>query len=366
MTKKARKLIDFWKLGVNGRLNQAALLKQLRRHYPPFLSVRMTRHCILNCQHCLYPKANVKDFDRVNLRRIGLVIQSAAKVGIKHLIYTGRVLKKRHLDLLKKAQDLGMKLYLIDNGSAAKLLEDIRQKGLFFDGGIDISIDGDKQTHEKQRGPNSFNLAIQGAKKLREAGSGISVTATASSINYQSITRGLVKLRGQLPFVKVWQLATTVSFAHHKKRMNLNKQEMKTLFANFKKFVQKYDLTLAIYQNNDMEPILKDLNKIGKPEFKYISMFWSLGKGKVKYFPESIVVSEEIPIDADGTHYLPFKADYHLGERPAEYASDSDLIIRDPDKSYEALVQKHWETQGKYKFEQEKRMFGKLKNIVNS
>ena len=71
--------------------------------------------------------------------------------------------------------------------------------------------------------------------------------------------------------------------------------------------------------------------------------------------------AEEFAIDANGLHVLPFGLDHHLDERPDEWEMRDKLILSDPDKSYERLVEKYYKIRGREKLNKEKEIFSKYK-----
>jgi len=340
------KLINYWGKTIKGELNKKHLLKANLTHYPPLCSVVFTRQCVFSCQHCIFPKANNRDIELNNLKRINEIIQATYDVGVRDLIHVGRILKKEHLPILKKYQNMGMTINLIDNGYAQFLIPEIKKINLNFNGGIDISIDGDKISHEIQRGKNSYKIAVKGARELKKIASHISITGTASSVNYDSIAKGLKDLKKELPFVKTFQITTTSPCRHHKKRMSLRKKEMQKLFSDMMEISKKTSQVLGIYRFEDLKGILSELIKYKKPKFKNIHVEWKINKLTVKYFPESIVTAEEFPIDANGFHFLPMGGDWHLSERPNIWQNDDNLILKNPDKSYQKIVKKYWKLRG--------------------
>ena len=204
-------------------------------------------------------------------------------------------------------------------------------------------------------------MAINGAKALRKVADHISITGTASTLNYNSIVKGLMDLKKKLPFVKIFQISTTSPAKHHAQRMNLNKQEMRKLFADILKYAKDTPITLGIYRLEDISHIAEELGKYGKPTYKNISMEWKINNLTVAYFPESIVTAEEFAIDSNGMYFLPFGGDCHLNERPEKWQLSGDLILKNPDKAYEKLSRKYYDNRGKLALAREKQIF---KNIL--
>lgn len=358
-----KKLIECWRDAVENKISTDELREQIKQNHPALTSVVFTRECFMRCKHCVYPIANCQDLKQNNLTRIDQAIEATFKAGNRDLIHIGRILKKEHLPILKKYQDMGMSLNIIDNGAGQKFLPDIKEAGVFFDGGIDISVDGNKKSHEVQRGKGAWALAMNGINALKEVANHISIIGTASSLNYDTIVNGLLGVKIKFPFVKILQITTTSSTNFQPQRMSLNKAEIKELFSQLLKISTKNPPRLLIYRTEDSKAIIDKLMKYGKPEMKHIHMEWKINNLTVAYFPESIVVAEEFGIDANGVHILPFGLDHHLNERPEEWEMRDDLILTNSDKSYEILVDKYYKIRGKEKLEQEKSIFKKCKLV---
>jgi len=356
---KYTKLIDCWNDAIKNKISLADLKKECKGNHPSLTSIVFTRECFMRCKHCCYPIANCRDIESGNLERIDKVIDATYKVGNRDLIHIGRILKKEHLPILKKYQDKGMSINLIDNGGGQKFVKDIKEIGLFFDGGIDVSVDGTKESHEAQRGLGTYALATSGIEAFKDVADHIAITATASALNFDTIVQGLLNLKEKYPYIKTLQITTTAPMKTQNQRMHLTKEEMTEIFHNLLKLSHKNPPRLLIYRNDDLMAIIDELMKHGKPEFKHIHMEWKIGNLIVAYFPESIVAAEEFAIDANGRHILPFGLDHHLDERPEDWEMNDDLILTDPDKSYELLVDKLFRVRGNERFEQEKRVFEK-------
>lgn len=356
-----RYIIDYWLEAIRGKVTKKQLFKILAENYPPLISVVFTRECNMRCKHCIYPEASKEDILSNNLARIDRAIEAIHSTGVSDLIHVGRTLKTEHIVILKKYQDYGMSINLIDNGDAAQMIPTINEAGLFFDGGIDISIDGDRYSHDRQRCRGSYVEAVKNTQNLREIAGHISIVSTASALNYRNIVAGLMELHKILSFVKIFQITTTTPTRFHKQRMSLNEKEMRKMFEQFVKASEKSSkIRMLIYRLGDILAILPQLMKYGKPRPKYISLQWKIGEMVVEFFPQSIVTSEEFAIDANGKHFLPFGLGWHLADRPIEWEMRDDLILTDPDESYRQLVSKYRDTLGGKVFLEEKKVFKKF------
>ena len=290
-----------------------------------------------------------------DLKRIERIIEAAINNGVKYLLHIGRVLEKEHLGLLKKFQDK-ISLSLIDNGSAVRLLPQIKKLGLFFNEGIDISVDGIKANHEKQRGKGSWQLVLN-SYQLKSIAKGISFIGATSVLNYKTIVKDFYLSSRKFAWVDKFVISTIYQPHHRKKRVALNNKEMRYFFKEALKYSNKFPLTINIFTLKNIIPIL-DLLPKEKLKTKYISLHWKITQLEVGYFPASITPNEEFPIDCNGRHFIPFGGDYHVNSRPEKFELRDDLIVKDPDKSYQKIVGKFRRYFGEKFLEEEKKVFG--------
>lgn len=353
------RVIDSWLAVMKNELDSQSLFSHLSNSYPPLVSILFTRQCNLSCRHCIYPPANQLDLvdQTKKLKLLDAAIWAAQNAGVNHLVHAGRILLPEHLPILKKYQDLGMSLHLIDNGSAAKLVPQIKDLGIFFKGGIDISLDGRYANHIAQRNANSWSMALEGIYKLPQVTDSLSIIGAASTINYRSLVIDYWSLQKDFEHIATWQITTTSPSQKHSQRMALNREEMRTLFAQILAHCEKLNLHLTLYRLEDLESILDMLKPLGPPEEKYISLQWTLGNVIISFFPPSLVLSEEFFIDYDGALVMPFSSDWHLSERPEERQISHERFFQDPDKCYQELVVKYYQQMGTAFLEQEKKLF---------
>ena len=353
-------LISYWEKAIRGDIREKELFQRLAKSYPPLLSVAFTRKCVLRCKHCIYPIADCQDLKLQDLKKIDKIIDASYRVGVRHLVHVGKILEKEHLPLIKKYYDKGMKVSLIDNGLGKRLISKIKEIGLVFDGGIDVSIDGNQNTHDLQRGAGAWDMAMEGINRLADVSDHISVTGTASCLNYHNIVRSLYELSKRNRLIKVFQITTTSPAKHHTRRMHLTENQMRKIVGDAIKYSKKFELQLSIYRIEDIRSILDLLKLFGSPKKKYINIEWKLNKLKILYYPASIVAAEEIAIDSNGKHVLPFGLDHHLAERPKEWEVNNDLVLTDPDRSHEIMVEKYHKTLGAKVFREERAIFEKF------
>lgn len=154
----------------------------------------LTAKCNMSCLHCysarFWNRQELESAEAVNL------VKSAAQAGVKHIGFSGGevFLRPDAMDLIALASKLGMTVNVVTNGSM--LNDDIVSKLARYEIFTIVSVDGaTKETHEKVRGKGSWDLAISGLEKMRQAGVHFSLVMAISKLNHNQIPQYLVWAR---------------------------------------------------------------------------------------------------------------------------------------------------------------------------
>ena len=143
-----------------------------RAKFIPLMSVlELTRRCNLKCLHCYIdqPKTYKNELSTAEIKSI---ISQLAKAGSMSLIFTGGevFLRDDILELSSFARSLGFDLRIFTNGT---LIDGNIAAGLAKIGisGIEISLYGKRQTHDKITGvTGSFKKAMKAINVFKEHG----------------------------------------------------------------------------------------------------------------------------------------------------------------------------------------------------
>lgn len=148
------------------------------------VDISITSSCNLKCKHCyLEDLKNAKII--LPFRKIEEVLTDARDLGAHHVTLTGGepTLHPKFPEILTLANKLGFKITIFTN--ATTLNEDIvsvlKECNI---NGVQVSLEGLKEMHEKIRGKGTFERTISGIKLLVDAG--IRVT-----VNTQ-LTKGII------------------------------------------------------------------------------------------------------------------------------------------------------------------------------
>ncbi len=153
-----------------------------------FLQVGITSRCNLSCAHCYVDDAPrdvdpdlvaecVRQFsdlrDRLGIERAWVQLSG------------GEPLSHRQLDTILKLSAARFPTKVLTNGTqidqaSARLLANECES-------VQVSFDGDRETHDRRRGDGSFDTALAGLKTLREAGVPTSARITVGSDNVHCV-----------------------------------------------------------------------------------------------------------------------------------------------------------------------------------
>ncbi|MFH0816551.1 MAG: radical SAM protein [Methanobacteriota archaeon] len=153
------------------------------------LYLNITRECNLRCTYC-YASAGAQREKELTLEEIKKLLSEFHALGKgtrQNVIITGGepLLRKDFWQIAEYARSLGLVLVLSSNGLLIDR-ETARKLGKLF-GGVQISLDGDREMHDKCRGKGSFDGATRGIENLVEAGITPSISATVTKENFKKL-----------------------------------------------------------------------------------------------------------------------------------------------------------------------------------
>lgn len=133
-------------------------------------SIRVTKKCNLRCKHC-YADGGFGDFkNEMSTEEIKNILAQLEEMGVSEVFFTGGEPFTRNdmMEILECANQLGFNTLISTNGHfiTEELVE--RLKKLDFKM-FQVSIDGDNETHKKNRGEQAYKDAINAIKLLSDA-----------------------------------------------------------------------------------------------------------------------------------------------------------------------------------------------------
>ncbi len=285
---------------------------QLARELPKVMSVVATRHCNLQCKHCIFQKERQYFFN-------GAALEIAVKTIVSQMlpnpivVHEGRIFEPKHLSWLQAIRQIrpDNKIGMIDNGSYATHISKIKLAGFKFDW-LDISVDGPKRIHNFQRGSkDSFEVAINGirnAQKVLTADGEVNSLMTLTKINYASVLETCKTLPKQ---VSQWHIATITPTRAELKKLTLSENEFKISWNQIKLANVLRVVVLKIYEVSDMLKLAKAVGGVKffeafeKAQMGFSSVNFVLEGVLVRYFPQSMAPKETFVLDG-GVYRVPY------------------------------------------------------------
>ena len=170
-------------------LNKSGVSGQLHRNRLCCIAVwNITRACNLACRHCYIParpNLSSKELSDSEARKI---IDDLLEIGVGVVLFSGGepLLRKGIFSLLRYASSKGLRCGLSSNGTliTKATAEKLKDCGIIY---IGISIDGSRDTHNRFRGKNCFELSLSGLRYAKEAGIPVGVRFTINKENYRTL-----------------------------------------------------------------------------------------------------------------------------------------------------------------------------------
>ncbi|MEM3362623.1 MAG: radical SAM protein [Candidatus Anstonellaceae archaeon] len=155
-------------------------LKRKKTH----LDIHLTNRCNLKCPTCCFGANNKVKIEESVINYIPEIIENAQYAGIKEVHLLGGeplLLGNKLYDIAQFIKSSGFKIHIITSGSIYK--ENLLKKLIKVTDAFFVSVDGDKDTHNKLRGENIFKNTIQFLKELQNNNIKIRIGTLVSKLN---------------------------------------------------------------------------------------------------------------------------------------------------------------------------------------
>lgn len=309
--------IDYWFSYMTSKGNfPKNIIPVLQKEWPLFISWVGERSCNLQCKHCIFQKE--KSFgENEEAERVLLNLVSNTAVHHKPIvIHEGRILRKWHLPILKKIQDQGSAVGLIDNGMYVHVQDHFEQKIDW----IDISIDGTEAVHNLQRNNGeAHQVAIKGIEKGREVAKRVTSLFTVTSINYNSVHDScsqVIDMVDEFHITPVSPVRPEIMFTE------TSEKEFQSCWKQIANLQSKYTdkVFVRMYRHEDLVKVAK-INPtafaeafskpVGVSQGRIIIQFEGV---TFSYLPKSLSINETIVVDSDDWYRLPYSIAYTIHE----------------------------------------------------
>lgn len=323
--------MDYWFSLVSTGEDSPELVSQmygrLAEEIPPILSVVGERACNLQCAHCIFQAEHSSSSASQASGLVEAVEAIVRQMGREPIVvHEGRIFQPWHLEWLTAVRQIcpDSRVGMIDNGTFLNHAGAIRASGFKFDW-LDISLDGPEDVHNLQRkSARAFKAAVRGIQHAREfvvREGRVTSLFTLTAVNYASVLDACHALPAE---VDEWHITT----------LSPTRPEIATLETTAEQFAIAWQQAVAasrerqlyfrIYRNED----LVKLARAAGPErlaqafdsvrVADVAALFELDGVQVIYYPTSVVVGEEVILDADAYHRLPYSISYTLEELRAE------------------------------------------------
>jgi radical SAM protein with 4Fe4S-binding SPASM domain len=164
----------------------------LSRPYEFLIQWHLTESCNLKCRHCYQEGGKVAELTLTEIYRgldeISAMLQAWRENYDLDFSPSFNVtggepfLRSDFFDILARFAQTGFKIYILSNGTCitpdkAKAVADLGVDG------VQVSLEGPEEIHERVRGRGSFGAALRGVRNLLQAGVKVSLNATISKVN---------------------------------------------------------------------------------------------------------------------------------------------------------------------------------------
>jgi AdoMet-dependent heme synthase len=164
----------------------------LSQPYDFLIQWHLTERCNLRCRHCYQEGGNQAELSLAEIYRVIDEISDMLKAWQEDydlefspsFNVTGGepFLRADFFDILDRLLKTGFEIYILSNGTCitSDLAQKIAALGVH---GVQVSLEGPEEIHERVRGRGSFAAALQGVRHLLEARVQVSLNATISRMN---------------------------------------------------------------------------------------------------------------------------------------------------------------------------------------
>lgn len=185
-----------------------------QRRFRPYIYWYISFRCNLSCAHCSVNSSPwVDTTEDLTPEECMGVVDQMADLGAGAALLTGGefLIRPDALDIMRALADRDIGIGLESNGlhfprGFVELAKDLQSRNLLS---MTVSLDGGtKETHERLRGPRSFDRTTRSLRKLKEAGVWFHIQCVLNAANYHTIPDVYALAQELSPECNVVQWAT--------------------------------------------------------------------------------------------------------------------------------------------------------------
>lgn len=299
------------------------MYERLAEEIPPILSVVGERACNLQCTHCIFQAERSSREDSRANALTDAVTTIVRQMGPEPIVvHEGRIFRPWHLEWLTSIRQVrpDSRVGMIDNGTFLNHADTIRVSGFKFDW-LDISLDGPEDVHNRQRqSVQAFGVAVRGIQHAREfvvEGGRVTSLFTLTSVNHASVLDACRALPRE---VDEWHITTLSPARPEIALLETTDEQFAIAWRQAVSASRERQLYFRIYRNDDLLKLARTagveklVQAFDNARVADIATLFELDGVQVIYYPTSVVVGEEVILDADAHHRLPYSIAYTLEE----------------------------------------------------
>lgn len=319
--------IDYWFSVVSTGKREANVVdkmyESLAGEIPPILSVVGERTCNLSCAHCIFQDESSSS--KIS-NAVGITVSVENIVRQMNpdpiVVHEGRIFRPPHLEWLSAIRRIRADslVGMIDNGTFLKYREAILRSGFQFNW-LDISLDGPEAVHNLQRrSGTAFEVAVRGINAAREfvkPGGKVTSLFTLTSLNHGAV---LDTCRALPKEVDEWHITTLSPARPEIVELTTTEEQFKVAWQQVVTASGERQLYFRMYVNDELPKLVKAVGKekfaraLADAKVSDVALSLEIDGVSVVYYPTSIVVGEEVILDADSYHRMPYSIAYTLEE----------------------------------------------------
>jgi 12,18-didecarboxysiroheme deacetylase len=155
----------------------------------PVVVWNVTKRCNLKCRHCYAQAGGAPAPDELSLAEGLALLQDLKDFEVPVVLFSGGepLLRPDLLELVAWTVKAGMRAVISSNGTliTPEVARGLKGLGVSY---VGISLDGNKETHDRFRGqPGAYAAALAGVRHCQEAGLKVGLRFTLSRLNYREV-----------------------------------------------------------------------------------------------------------------------------------------------------------------------------------
>lgn len=166
------------------------------------ISIDITNECNLNCAHC----RTVKNTQNIDIKSLNTILDNCESIHPKFAIISGGepLIREDIVEIMEFLNKRGLLTQINTNGTllTEKLLQKLIKAKVSY---IQLSIDGDRVTHDSIRGDGTYEQVMRAAELISKHKHDVKllICCTISTLNINSVSKlleDMIKVRGIVPF----------------------------------------------------------------------------------------------------------------------------------------------------------------------